>query len=69
MLVFDGDPLADITLLGQRDRFRQIFKNGQAVDLSAPIAEHWDLPGWRVSEFSSQILTRELVDSMRGKTL
>ena len=69
VLVFDGDPLADITLLGQRDRFRQIFKNGQAVDLSAPIAEHWDLPGWRVSEFSSQILTRELVDSMRGKTL
>ncbi len=69
VLVFDGDPLTDITLLGQRDRFRHIFKNGEAVDLLTPIAEGWNLPGWRVSEFSSQILTRELVDSMKGKSL
>jgi imidazolonepropionase-like amidohydrolase len=67
VLVFDGDPLSDVTLLGDRSRFRHIFKAGRQVDLDAPIPDGWNLPGWRVSEFSERVLTRELVKSMGGK--
>jgi len=64
VLVFDGEPDQDVVQLADRHRFKHIFKGGQAVDLSAPIPERWDIPGWRVSEFSERILSRELVASM-----
>lgn len=64
VVVFDGDPLADITQLGDRGRFRHIFRGGCEVDFNCAIPESWDIPGWRVSEFSEQVLTRELVTSM-----
>lgn len=67
VLVFDGDPLADITQLGDRQRFRHIFKGGRAVDLDTPIPVSWNLPGWRVSEFSEHVLTRERVTSVALK--
>jgi imidazolonepropionase-like amidohydrolase len=34
VLVFDGDPLADITQLQDRSRIRQIFLNGEPVELT-----------------------------------
>ena len=67
VLVFQGDPLEDIRVLGDKNRFQHIIKNGQFVDLEADIPTQWDLPGWRVGEFSSQILTRDLVRSMGGE--
>jgi hypothetical protein len=53
-----------ITQLGEQHRFRHIIKDGKPVDLTSPLPSSWDLPGWRVSEYSERVLTRELVDSM-----
>jgi len=64
-LIFDGNPLDDITLLGEQSRFSHIFKDGKRVDCAAPLATSWKLPGWRVSEFSERVLTKELVQSLR----
>ena len=64
LLIFDGEPEKVITQLGEQHRFRHIMKDGQLVDLTSPLPKNWELPGWRVSEYSERVLTRELVDSM-----
>jgi imidazolonepropionase-like amidohydrolase len=68
LLVFEGDPISDVRLLGDRSRFRHIFKDGNAIDLNAELPEGWNLPGWRVAQFSDRILTREVVESMGGES-
>ena len=50
--------------IGDADRFRHIIKDGRLVDTSTPLPKEWQLPGWRVSEYSERILTKELVQSM-----
>ena len=65
LLIFDGNPLDDIRLLGEQSRFSHIFKDGKRVDCAAPLATNWKLPGWRVSEFSERVLTKELVQSLK----
>ena len=64
ILIFDGEPETHITQLGDADRFRHIIKDGQLIDTSTPLPKEWQLPGWRVSEYSERILTKELVQSM-----
>ena len=64
ILIFDGEPEKTITQLGERKRFRHIIKDGRVVDITTPLPDNWQLPGWRVSEYSERILTRELVESM-----
>ena len=64
ILIFDGEPETHITQLGDADRFRHIIKDGRLIDTSTPLPKEWQLPGWRVSEYSERILTRELVQSM-----
>jgi imidazolonepropionase-like amidohydrolase len=64
ILIFDGEPETHITQLGDADRFRHIIKDGRAIDTSTPLPKEWQLPGWRVSEYSERILTKELVKSM-----
>jgi imidazolonepropionase-like amidohydrolase len=64
LLIFDGEPEKVITQLGDQHRFRHIMKDGKLVDLTSPLPKNWALPGWRVSEYSERVLTRELVDSM-----
>ena len=64
LLIFDGEPEKVITQLGEQHRFRHIMKDGKLVDLTSPLPKNWELPGWRVSEYSERVLTRELVDSM-----
>ncbi|MDG1215960.1 MAG: amidohydrolase family protein, partial [Luminiphilus sp.] len=64
ILVFEGEPETTVTQLGDQSRYRHIIKNGQEVDTKTPLARDWQLPGWRVSEYSERILTRELVESM-----
>ena len=49
---------------GERNRFRHIITDGRIVDITTPLPDNWQLPGWRVSEYSERILTRELVESM-----
>ena len=64
LLIFDGEPEKVITQLGDQHRFRHIMKDGKLVDLTSPLPKNWALPGWRVSEYSERVLTRELVYSM-----
>ena len=69
LLLFDGDPLQDVRLLGERSRFKHIIKDGKTVDLTRPLPDDWNLPGWRVSEFSERILTQSLVRSFKKAEL
>lgn len=64
ILVFDGEPDISVTQLGEQHRFRTIMKEGRVIDTYSPLPSGWQLPGWRVSEYSERILTRELVESM-----
>ena len=64
ILVFDGEPDISVTQLGEQHRFRTIMKEGRVIDTRSPLPSDWQLPGWRVSEYSERILTRELVESM-----
>ena len=66
ILVVEGDPLSNISLLGEPDSIRHVFKNGIEVDRATPLPEGWNLPGWRVSEFSEQVLSRRLVKELKG---
>jgi len=64
ILVFDGEPDISVTQLGEQHRFRTIMKAGRVIDTHSPLPSDWQLPGWRVSEYSERILTRQLVESM-----
>ena len=64
ILVFDGEPDISVTQLGEQHRFRTIMKAGRVIDTLSPLPSDWQLPGWRVSEYSERILTRQLVESM-----
>ena len=64
ILVFDGEPDISVTQLGEQHRFRTIMKEGRVIDTRSPLPSDWQLPGWRVSEYSERVLTRELVESM-----
>lgn len=57
LLVVDGDPSADIAILGEPGRIEQVFVDGRSIDLSAP-AERQPLAGWRVPSMGRG-LTRE----------
>jgi imidazolonepropionase-like amidohydrolase len=63
VIALDGDPVADVRLLGDRRRLRHVIRGGRTVDLTQPWPEHSPLPGHRVSNYSTQILTWDLVNS------
>lgn len=54
VIVVDGDPSVDVTVLGQHDRIKHVFVGGQAMDLSPP-APRGDPPGWRVSTYGARL--------------
>lgn len=62
LIVVDGNPAENVSILGDRRRLRHVFKGGKDIDLEQTLPEDWNIPGWRVSEFSSRRLTRELVE-------
>jgi imidazolonepropionase-like amidohydrolase len=61
LIVIDGDPSLDVTLLGEKDRLIHVMANGRFVDLERRDLPRRSIPGWRMSQYSSDILTRELV--------
>jgi imidazolonepropionase-like amidohydrolase len=69
LLVIDGDPAKDVTVLGDKSRLKRVMSNGRFIDLQRPIPARKPIPGWRTSNYSKAILTRELAmrnkDSMR----
>jgi hypothetical protein len=55
LLLVDGDPSADVTVLGDKSRLREIILNGRRVDLPE-LPERRPVSGWRVSPYSSGAL-------------
>lgn len=63
LVVVDGDPSIDVTILGDRSRLRHVFSRGRAVDLDRPWPERAPLPGEKVGVWSARPLTWELAHS------
>ena len=62
ILVIDGDPSADISILGDRRRIRHVFSRGRPVDLGRPWPEREPLRGEKVGTWATQLLTWEIVN-------
>jgi imidazolonepropionase-like amidohydrolase len=63
VIVVDGDPSKDVRLLGDRRRLKWVFSGGRSVDLTQPWPERAPIGGERVSQYSTQMLTWDLVNS------
>ena len=61
VLVLDGDPVADIGVLGDKSRFRHLYLRGAPVDLGRPWPERRPVPGEHVVNWSAVPLTWDLV--------
>jgi imidazolonepropionase-like amidohydrolase len=65
VIVVDGDPLADINVLGEKSRLKHVFTGGRPVDLTRQPAPRRPISGWRVSSFADRILTQDI--ALAGK--
>ena len=61
VLVVDGDPSDDVTLLADTNKIKQVLIGGQGMPLGPIEPERHDPPGWRVSNHSDRILNHGLV--------
>jgi imidazolonepropionase-like amidohydrolase len=59
VLVVDGDPAADVTVLGDRSRLRHVFSRGRPVGLDRPWPTRGPLPMEKVGNWSTELLTWE----------
>jgi imidazolonepropionase-like amidohydrolase len=62
LLVLDGDPSRDVSVLGDKSRFRHLWCRGEEIDLTRPWPERRALRGERVSSWSAVPLTWDLVN-------
>lgn len=60
ILVVDGDPSVDVRVLGDRSRLRHVISRGRAVDLDRPWPERRLLPGEKVGQWATTLLTQEI---------
>ena len=63
VLVVDGDPASDVTVLGDRSRIRHVFSRGRPVDLERPWPERTALAGEKVGLWSQQLLTWDVAQA------
>lgn len=59
VLVVDGDPSSDVTLLQDRSNLRAVISRGQPVDLEAPEPERRRIPGEQIGMWAAEVLTYE----------
>ena len=52
LLIVEGDPARDVTLLGDSTRLKHVLLGGRRVDLT-PAPPRGDPPGWRVSSYGA----------------
>ena len=62
VLVVDGNPATDITVLAHRSNLRHVISRGQPVDLNRPWPTRSPISGEKVANWAAQILTSDLVD-------
>jgi imidazolonepropionase-like amidohydrolase len=59
VLVVEGDPSHDVTVLGDRANLRHVISRGVPVDLDRPWPERRPLPGEKVGQWAAEPLTWE----------
>lgn len=52
LLVVNGDPTKDVTVLGNNDNIEDVYLNGKRLDLP-PLPPRGSISGWQVSAYSS----------------
>ena len=62
LILVEGDPSEDVTILGETDRIRHVMIDGAMKDLSPPPPRK-PIPGWTVASIGRERLTRELAFS------
>lgn len=62
LLVVDGEPDRDVSVLGDRSRFRAVISRGRSVELDRPWPQRAPIAGEKVRAWAEQTLTRDLVD-------
>lgn len=69
VIVVDGDPVADITVLGRPGAIHEVIKDGHRIDLTRPIPERRPRPGEKVSFLATCPLTRSFAyaDTAAGR--
>jgi cytosine/adenosine deaminase-related metal-dependent hydrolase len=60
VLVVDGDPLADVTVLQRKEAIVEVLKEGRRIDLTTPIPEHKQRTSDQVRFLAACPLTRSL---------
>lgn len=60
VVVVDGDPSTDVTVLGDRSNLRHVISRGRPVDLSRPWPERRPLPGEKVGQWAAEPLTWDI---------
>ena len=58
LLVVDGDPSKDVTILGDKNLIKHGFLNGKDIDLTPAPKRFKDPDGWRISAYSNNILEK-----------
>jgi imidazolonepropionase-like amidohydrolase len=61
IIVVDGDPVADVTILGELERIKQVYIGGMAQPIGPITPERGDPPGWRVGHYGDRILNYDFV--------
>ena len=59
LLVVDGDPAQDVTVLADRRNLQAVISRGRPVDLDRPWPERGPLPDEHVAGWAQSVLTRE----------
>lgn len=62
VLVVEGDPSADVRVLGDRSNLRHVISRGRPVDLDRPWPERRPLPGEKVGQWAAEPLTWEIAN-------
>ena len=62
VLIVDGDPSEDVTVLADRTRIKQVLIGGKRMPLGPIEPERGDPPGWRVGTHSDRILNYDFVN-------
>jgi imidazolonepropionase-like amidohydrolase len=58
LIIVDGDPAKDVTLLGNKDLIKHVILDGKEIDLTPQPKRLKDPDGWRISSYSSRILEK-----------
>lgn len=64
LLVINGDPSKDVTVVGQKDKLEGVMLGGRWVDLQQRPPERRPMPEWRCHDFG-EILTKDIVQAAR----